>query len=287
MCAGRSLSEYDIAAEKGVLNVLEAEGVAFRNELRYRLERPDLYQVGIPFLLHNTIDAAINRLKEKREIVETDLRGRKRKATTGRKPLLFYRLISMPYNKRIQDVIKEKRDCSTFLFGLSSYAGFYAQNLWVDVFRELDFNILGEDMDEFDGNTSSVEGNIDIIVERDGVVFGVEVKNGLSYPTDIRRKFRIAAELQTMPFFVARALSYGDRKWLPANGGLMKLYNVSIFSPDCPEKLQECMKVLGYPIFVTKKIDDHVVKHLESVVSIGFTKLKDYVEKITRYLGSP
>lgn len=287
MCADRSLSEYDIAAEKGVLNVLEVEGVAFRNELHYRLERPAVYQVGVPLLLHNTIDAAINRLKEKGEIVVTDLRGRKRKTTTGRKPLLFYRLSSMPYSKPIQDSIKEKRDCSTFLLALSSYAGFYAQKLWVDVFRKLDFNILGEDMGVSEDNTSSVEGDIDIIVERDGVRFGVEVKNGLSYPTDIRRKFRIAVELETIPFFVARALSYGDRKWLPANGGLMKLYDVSIYSPDCPKKLQECMDVLGYPIFVTEKIDDHVVKHLESVVSLGFTKREEYVEKIKGYLEYP
>ena len=283
MCAKRSLSEFDIAAEKGIVNVLEAEGVAFRNELRYRLERPALYQVEVPFLLHNAIDAAIRRLEDKGVIVTTDLRGRKRK-TTGRKPLLFYRLSSMSYTRLIQETIKIKRDCSTFILGLSSYAGFYAQKLWVKAFRELDFNILGEDKDEFDGNTSSVEGDIDVIVERDGVVFGVEVKNGLSYPTDIRKKFRIAAELKTIPFFVARALSWGDRKWLPANGGLMKLYDVSIFSPDCPKKVQECIKTLGLPIFVTEKIDKHVVEHLEGVVELGFSKLDEYEKKLKRYL---
>ena len=285
MCPKRSLTEFDIAAEKGVVNVLRAEGVAFRNELRYRLERPALYQVETPFLLHNAVDAAIRRLEDKGIIVTTDLRGRKRK-TTGRKPLLFYRLSSTSYTRQIQDTIKIKRDCSTFVLGLSSYAGFYAQKLWVKAFRELDFNILGEEMDEFDGNASSVEGDIDIIVEKDGVVFGVEVKNGLSYPTNIRRKFRIAAELKTIPFFVARALSWGDRKWLPANGGLMKLYDVSIFSPDCPRKVQECIRILGVPIFVTEKIDRHVVEHLDRVVGIGFSKLGEYKEKIKRYLKS-
>lgn len=285
MCPKRSLTEFDVAAEKGIVNVLKVEGVAFRNELRYRLERPALYQVEFRFLLHNAIDAAIRRLEEKGVIVTTDLRGRKRK-TTGRKPLLFYRLSSMPYTQQIQDLIKIKRDCSTFILGLSSYAGFYAQKLWVKAFRELDFNILGEDMYEFDENTSSVKGDIDIIVERDGVVFGVEVKNGLSYPTDIRRKFRIAAELKTIPFFVARTLSWGDRKWLPANGGLMKLYDVSIFSPDCPKKVQQCIKMLGVPIFVTDRIDKHVVEHLNKVVGVGFSKLDEYKEKIERYLKS-
>lgn len=279
----RILSKYDIAAEKGVINVLKVEGVAFRNELRYRLERPHLYQVGVPFLLHNTIDAAIKRLEKRKEIVATDIRGRKRK-TTGRKPLLFYRLSSTPYNKLIQERIKIKRDCSTFVLALSSYAGFYAQKLWVEVFRQLGFDIHGEDRDEFEGNRASVEGDIDIIVERDGVVFGVEVKNGLSYPTNIRRKFRIAAELKTIPFFVARALSWGDRKWLPAYGGLMKLYDVSIFSHDCPKKVKECIKILGYPIMAIDRVSEHVVGHLNGVVSLGFAKLEEYRGKLRRYL---
>lgn len=278
----RPLSRYDVAAEEGVLNVLEAEGVAYRNELRYRLEKPALYQIGVPFLLHNVVDDAIRRLEDKKAIVSTDIRGRKRK--TGRKPLLFYRLSSTPYSKLIQERIKIKRDCSTFVFALSSYAGFYAQQLWVRVFRQLGFNIHGEDMDEFEGNKASIEGDIDIVVERDGVVFGVEVKNGLSYPTDIRRKFRIAAELRTIPFFVARALSWGDRKWLPANGGLMKLYEVSIFSVDCPKKVKECIDILGYPIMRLDRISEHVVEHLETVLGYGFAKSEDYKAKLKRFL---
>jgi len=75
MSAERSLSEFDVAAEKGIVNVLEVEGVAFRNELRYRLERPEGYQIDVQFLLHNIIDAAIKRLEAKEEIVVTDLRG--------------------------------------------------------------------------------------------------------------------------------------------------------------------------------------------------------------------
>lgn len=286
MSPERVLSEFDIAAEKGIVNVLKAEGVAFRNELRYRLEKPALYQVEVPFLLHNIIDVAIKRLEDKEVIATTDLRGRKRKATSGRKPLLFYRLTSMPYTRQIQESIKVKRDCSTFILGLSSYAGFYAQRLWVKAFRELDFNILDEDVYEFDGKTSSVEGDIDMVVEKDGIVFGVEVKNGLSYPTDIQRKFRIAAELDTIPFFVARTLSWGYRKWLPHNGGLMKIYEVSIFSRDCPKKLVECIKVLGYPIIVREKVDEHVVKHLGIVAGIGLSQSDEYKKRNKRYLES-
>jgi len=192
----------------------------------------------------------------------------------------------MPYARQIQDAIKVKRDASTFILGLSSYAGFYAQKLWVDAFRRLGCNILDEETDEFEGKTSSVEGDIDMIVEKDGVVFGVEVKNGFSYPADIRRKFRIAADLDTIPFFIARTLSWSDRKWLPSNGGLMKLYDVSIFPPDCPKKVQECIKVLGYPVFVTEKIDNHVVEHLDRVMKLGFSKLDEYKSKVKRYLES-
>lgn len=167
------LTKYDKAAERGIIDILETEGVAFRNEFRYRLEKPADYQLDVEFLHHDRIDAALDRLEETGIIKTTDNRGRKRKSNEGRKPFKFYRLTAAPYSKPLQEMIKTKKDCALFIRGLSSYAGFRAQKLWLKVFRELDYNILGEDVDTLDGNTSSIEGDIDFIAEKDGIRFGV------------------------------------------------------------------------------------------------------------------
>jgi len=90
--------------------------------------------------------------------------------------------------------------------------------------------------------------------------------------------------LQTIPFFVARRLSWGDRKWVPYNGGFYKIYETSIYTSECPSKINECMKILGYPMIVRDEIDNHVVLALEDKLNLAVVNEKESELKLLRYL---
>ena len=205
-------NSYDEAAEEAILNLLWEDGVAFRNELRYRLERPSPYSEIEKYLSHEVISRKLDDL-EKREIIQTtNLRGRKK--DIGLKPLLFYRLKNSDYTVEIQELIKIKRNCSHFISGLSSYAGFYSQRLWKEAIDEKNITILDKDTNEFNNNEASSNKDIDLLIEYKGCNFGVEVKNTFSYPNDIKGKYRVAAEMDVVPLFISRTISHADRKYL-------------------------------------------------------------------------
>lgn len=251
------LSKWDIAAEKGVVTILEAEGVAFRNEFRYRLENPSLYQLDVERAIeHSRADAAIKRLERKGVITTTGPLGRKRRFAGGPRTNLFYRLIDTPFSRALQDLMRKKIDLSYAIFSLSSYAGFYAQGLWLKAFRDLNFDIPGIDVNELEDKRASIGEDIDFVAEKEGLRFGVEVKNRLSYPPDFKEKFQVAAELGTIPFFVVRRLPSSTFNWINERGGLIKIYETAIHSPDFKSKIDECRDILGYPLITLNEISE-------------------------------
>lgn len=279
------LSLWDEAAERGVLTILKAEGVVFRNEFRYRLENPKLYQVGVERAIeHSRVDAAIKRLERKGVIKRTGPLGRRRRYAGGPRTNLFYRLATTPSSRALQDLMKKKIDLSYAIFSLSSYAGFYAQGLWLKAFHDLDFNILKTDVYKLEDKEASISGDIDFVAEKDEVRFGVEVKNGLSYPTDLKEKFRIAAELGTIPFFVARRLPSSTFYWIVNRGGLVKIYETAIHSPDFRAKIDECVDILGYPLIVLSEISREVRAKVDQVARIGFSREEELKEALDMYL---
>lgn len=274
---------FDETAEEAIINLLKKDGVVYRNEFRYRLEKPSPYSEQEDKLLHGVISRKLDDLEERKIIQTTDLRGRRRK-DSALKPLLFYRLKESGYTTAIQDLIKVKRDCSQFLSGISSYAGFYAQGLWKKALDKRNITVLAEDVNDFEGNETSSKRDIDLLIEYKGCNFGIEVKNTFSYPKDIKNKYRIAAELDVVPIIVARTLSYGDRKYITSYGGLIKLYEVAIFPDICKKKMNEIVQYLKYPLMIIDEIDDHVVDNLVSRLDYGVARYDYLLNKVRNQL---
>jgi hypothetical protein len=280
----KKLSKYDVEAERDIVECLKEVKVAYRNELRYRLEKK------YPF--HTVVDYAIKRLEEKKAyndglfIKRTNLPGR-RKSSSGT-PNVFYKLPNKANYGDLLSIMKKKMALSAFVFGLSSDAGFYAQYLWKSAFEELGYEILKEDAREFQGNEATIGGNIDFIAKRDdSPYFGVEVKNGLDYPDDLGKKFQIAVELDTIPVLVVRKVNptvYGNiRKY----GGLVKIYETAIYDKEYSSLIEECKDVLGLPLISLEKITEGTLKHIESILNYGIEnrsilkeKNEDFLKKI-------
>lgn len=247
---------YDDPCEMAVKALLKDIGVGFDREIRYRLERD---------FFHDVTGYIVRRLDEKGQIRRTGLRGR-------RVPVVFYRLPETDYNEII-GLMNKKVRLSNFLSYNSSKAGYFAQFLWDLAFQDLGFEILGREIRRFRGKRATVGGDIDFIAQKDGLTYGVEVKNSLSYPDDLSRKLRIAVELDVIPFFIVRWISKSQFHMVRKYGGLVKIYETSIYPSEYAKIIEECRGVLGYSLIALDRITERPKRHLRKIHTIALEEI--------------
>ena len=92
---------------------------------------------------------------------------------------------------------------------ISGALGHHGELMVLEGLARNQFLVQGRDTREFRGRRWEVsEHDLDMIVERDGVAYGVEVKNTLSYidQTEFRIKRRLCQHLGLRPMFAVRML---------------------------------------------------------------------------------
>jgi hypothetical protein len=263
-----SYSRYDVEAEKAIVDLLKQTKVAFKSEIRYRLEKR--------FPYHTVTDYAVDRLAKGvsytgLSIIRQGLPGRP-KIRVPREAKAFFHLPGISY-REVLPLMRQKALLSAFISSVASHAGFWAQELWKRAFESLGYNVVSDqDVREFRGKTTSINNTIDFIVEKKGVLFGVEVKNDLTHPTDLDKKFQVAVELDVIPVFVVRHVTPTAYKNIKRYGGLVKIYETSIFPTAYIETVDKCRRVLGYPIIALDEISEKTKLHLENkVMPDGFS----------------
>lgn len=254
---GRSLRQiityrYDDPCGMAIKALLDDINVGFDREMRYRLEKD---------FFHDVTGYIIRRLNENGQILRTGLRGR-------RIPVVFYRLPETDYTYII-GLMKTKVRLSNFLSENSSEAGYFAQYLWELAFQDLGFEILGRETRMFRGRETRLGGDLDFIAQKDGLTYGVEVKNSLSYPDDLCWKFRIAVDLGIIPLFIARWISKTQFYMVHKYGGLVKLYETSIYPRKYSEIIEQCKHALGFPLIALDSITERPKRHLRKIHTIA------------------
>jgi hypothetical protein len=86
--------------------------------------------------------------------------------------------------------------------------GEQADMLFLNAFARNGFRCLGEDVNDFQGRKwTQSEHNLDFIIEKEGVVYGAEVKNTLDYidREELRTKVAICEHLGVRPLMIMRA----------------------------------------------------------------------------------
>jgi hypothetical protein len=110
-------SVYDLEVEKEIVNLLSKEKVAFRNEIKYRLERG---------YYHTVTDYAVIRLEHEKAYNQSLSVERTRPPGRPRKGLevasAFYYLPGQKYEDLVP-LIRTKVVLSSFISSMSSYAG--------------------------------------------------------------------------------------------------------------------------------------------------------------------
>jgi hypothetical protein len=192
-------------------------------------------------------------------------------------PESFYTLSGMEYH-RIIGVIERKRQVSVGINSiLTGYApaGTHAEDLFAKAFQSLDFKIHARDASEFEGRrVQGIKGkeppNLDFIVERNGIIYGVDVKNWIRYEYTTRKevifKVNLALQLRVVPFIIARYVDK-DTIFLEViqKGGICYPYKTLLVPPSFDSLAMEAGSLLGYPVLAVEWLPTYKVKWIEKL----------------------
>lgn len=192
-------------------------------------------------------------------------------------PESFYTLSSIEYS-RVMGVIERKKQVTMGINSiLTGYApaGTYAEDLFNRAFQSLNFKIHARDASEFKGRKAlGIKGkelpNLDFIIERDGVVYGVDVKNWIRYEYVTRHevisKVGLALQLGIVPFIIAR---YVDKDTIYTQvvrkGGICYPYRTLMVPPSFDSLATDAGSLLGYPVLAVEWLPTYKVKWIEKL----------------------
>ncbi len=161
--------------------------------------------------------------------------------------------------KRIGGIIAEYS-------ALSRAIGFQAEMLFDGALGAVGFRTLSRDTRSYDGKEwTESDHNLDRIIERDSVVYGVEIKNALEYiPRDeLQLKLKMCGLLGLRSLFIMRAAAKSYVEEVRREGGFTLIFGRQLY-PFGHDELVVKVKNLGLPVDCPKRVPDgHIERFLK------------------------
>jgi hypothetical protein len=258
-------SDEDLRARRKILQLARDSRVITEREAKVRLENE-----FFPWVVGRVLNSL-----DGNELKRYGYAGRRRLGKS--ETTVFYTMSGTPYSE-IVNLIQLKRRISGDVLSImtgDARPGYHAEDLFIEAFEKLGFKNHGRDVSEFRGRrVQSIEGkepaNLDFVVERDGIVYGVDVKNWLKYEREtiwkVEKKVRLAVDLCIVPFIVAR---YVDRDTIYTRvirkGGIVYPYVDLLVPPTFRSLADDARRYLGYPILAVDVLPEYKVEWLEKL----------------------
>lgn len=167
--------------------------------------------------------------------------------------------------------------------------GRHAELVWWRAFKQHNWNVYPSDEEdlqgvrEYGGRKTTQPNDIDFIAEKDGIEYGVEVKNSLGYPEDLYWKFLVATELKTIPLIIARWLNPVQVQAIKELGGAWIIYKTAIFSTTYASLIQDTIRYLGLPVEARDEIDPHYFQtktnQVHQQITANLSSVRDKLQK--------
>jgi hypothetical protein len=109
-------------------------------------------------------------------------------------------------------------------------------------FARAGFRVLANNVREVDGVKWTTTGHdLDRLVERDGIQYGVEIKNELGYidPAELDAKLAMCAQFEISPMFIARVMPKNNIHKVVKSGGFCLILGNQQY-PPLLEKRRAC-----------------------------------------------
>jgi hypothetical protein len=148
--------------------------------------------------------------------------------------------------------------------------GMQGEHLVLAAFARQKFLLLGEEANSYGGKTwPFTKHNLDFIFERDGIAYGIEVKNTLGYLDvyEFATKIRLSRHIGVIPVFAVRAL---PKTWIYALiqlGGYAMIMGYQFYPWTHKEIADQIRKELGLPVDTPKRIEQGTMQRFEKWIA--------------------
>lgn len=135
--------------------------------------------------------------------------------------------------------------------------GLQGELLVLEGFARLQFIMRDRNTRRYEGNVwDSTEHDLDFIFERDGLVYGVEVKNSLGYMDykELLIKIRICQKLGIRPVFVVRMMPKSWIRDVVTAKGFALILKYQLYPWSHHQLARKVFKELGLPVDAPKAI---------------------------------
>jgi len=135
--------------------------------------------------------------------------------------------------------------------------GKYAEILFGHMFKKNQFKIIGRNINTFRGKAwSKSDKNLDFIIEKDGISYGVEIKNRFDYmqQDEFEEKVEMCQFLGLLPVFPIRCPSELHYAQMKDCGGLALKFKTRIFPPGFQGLVTDIWNNFRLPVNIWEEI---------------------------------
>lgn len=157
---------------------------------------------------------------------------------------------------------------------LNDGVGKYAEILFSHMFEKNQFQIIGRNTKTFRGRTwHKSSKDLDFIIERDGISYGVEIKNRFDYMRyyEFQDKLEMCQFLGLLPVFPLRCPSPHQFELMKETGGLALKFKSRVFPPGNQKLVTDIWNHLRLPVTIweaiPKPIERIFLTHHQNVLS--------------------
>lgn len=144
--------------------------------------------------------------------------------------------------------------------------GMQGEHLILAAFARRQFLLIGEEANSYKDTAWTHSGHdLDFIFEKDGIGFGIEVKNTLGYldVDEFVTKIRLARHIGVRPVFAVRALPKTWAEALIQAGGYAMIMRYQFYPWTHHDLANEIREKLGLPVDTPKKIELGTMQRFE------------------------
>jgi len=165
--------------------------------------------------------------------------------------------------------------------------GMQGEHLVLAAFARQKFLLIAEESRTYGTNTwEQTNHDLDFIFERDGIAYGVEVKNTLGYldVAEFITKIRLSRHIGVKPVFAVRWLPKTWAYALVQAGGYAMIMQYQFYPWTHKELADKIRNTLGLPVDTPKRIEQGTMQRFENwIVSPAQTRVDD--PKVERLLA--
>ena len=176
---------------------------------------------------------------------------RRRAPGTRQKPVFIY--IKGTLSKALRARIRRKVKLLERYVASSSNAGHYAEDLFQNELKKRgNFVFVCKETSYFGGKEwTRSKHDLDFVMSKEGIFYGVEVKNVLQYVNlsdELTIKLDMCKYLGLVPFFIIRMLPIIWVRKIGSYGGVALLFKRWVFPPAERKLVEECAKEFNLPM---------------------------------------